>query len=181
MVKTNTLYKIILNIGAFSLLAIAIYFGIILPTVHYIDKINKDTYNLRIYLEKRYEGIARLRLTMRNFDEIKNSVNSFGDYIFKTDNEDELKLITALEEIAGKNNIKQKIKYASPNGESGKLLNFSLESSGSYANVARYISDLERMKFFLHIEQLQMTPAFGPNGDITPVVNLYISASLYTP
>lgn len=179
MTRTNTFYKIITNVSIFGLLALAISFGIILPTVHFIDKINKDTTELRIYLEKRYESVVRLRLTMRNFEEIKNTIGSFADYAFKIDNNDELNLITALEETAVKNNVKQKIRSTSSDETSEKFLSFSLESSGSYADILRYISDLEHIKFFLHIEQLQMTPAFNTNGEPSPLVNLYLNIILY--
>ena len=43
-----------LILGGFCVLAAIILGGIIYPTVNYIHKINADTYQLRLYLEKKY-------------------------------------------------------------------------------------------------------------------------------
>lgn len=175
--KLNTHYKIIILVAVLTFLAVGIVAGIILPTIGYINKLDQETYELMIYLEKRYQSVAKLKMSMRNFDEVKLGVDAFKPFLFTVG--DELKLITTLEDVAVKNKVKQKINSADwgkdPNGQK----NISLTIDGEYQDLLNYMADVEKTNYFLHIEKLQFTPGFNRKGEFTNNAELNLNLSFY--
>jgi len=170
--------KIIAWVGALSLLALIIIFGIFVPTLSYIKKTADESYKLRVFLEQKYEQSLRSRITRKKLGEIKSSAVNFYPFLFKSG--DELKLITFLEILSAKHNIAQTINNSTLDKTGGnRTANISMSLGGSYANILKYLAELEASDYFIYINQMQLSPAFTRSGETTPTTNLNLTIELY--
>lgn len=175
----NTEKKIITAVSFSGLLALAIALAVIWPTANYIKKINDETYNLRSYLEKKYENVIHLRSAVKNITAVKETVASFTGHIFHAG--EELKLITELENIAARNHVTQKIDSSNIDKITDNRISIGLSASGNYRDLLRYLADLEQSPYFLNIEDLIFSPAGERAGDPASAglrlnINLYVSS-----
>lgn len=174
----NLTKKIIIRVGALSLLALVIILGIFIPTLNYIKKTADESYKLRMLLEQRYEQSLRSRITRKKLGEIKNSAVNFYPFLFKSG--DELKLITFLETLSAKHNITQTINNSTLDKVGGnRVASISMNLSGNYKDILRHIAELEASDYFIYINQMRFTPAYTRNGEITPTTNLNLTIELY--
>lgn len=170
--------KVILRVGGLSLLVLIIVLGIFVPTLSYIKKTAKQSYELRLYLEKKYEQSLRSRITRKKLEEIKKSTTNFESFLFKTG--DDLALITFLENLSTKNNVAQSI--SSPNLDkigNNRIVTLSIGLSGDYKNILKYLADLESSNYFIYMTQMQFTPTYARSGEILPDTKLSLTAELY--
>ncbi len=170
--------KIIIRVSIISLLFLGITFGVLVPTLLRIRKTSEESLKLRLFLEDKYQQSLNSRITRKKLTEIKSAVANFNNFIFKT--QDELQLITFLENLAAKNNVVPTITSSNLDkiGDS-HLADISLDLKGNYYNILKYISELESSNYFIKIQQLQLTPNFTKDGDPSPMVNLSITTELY--
>lgn len=144
---------------------------IILPTAKDIKKINDDVLAERIDLEKKYLRGQLLRTTIENFEKIKPQEDKLNE-IYIGQNE-ELKFITALENIANKYNLDQKIQLAE-NTDTGSVIYESLAlnitTSGSYINILQYLKDIERLNFYFNISKISVTTGGKTKTIETPII-----------
>ncbi len=167
------------TVGIFAGIILLIVLGVIIPTARYITRLNNETTDLKDYLERKYENTTHLRSSIKQIEEIKQVVNEYPQYFFK--HGDELSLITALENIATKNKVAQKIENSNLDQKATDLVRVSLSVNGRYENTLKYLSDLEKLNYFINVEKLQLTSAGlkpGENASSTPT-NLYLGFSLY--
>ena len=170
--------RIVLWVGALSLLALMIIFGIVVPTLGYIKKTADESYKLRIFLEQKYERSLRSRITRKKLAEIKNSSTDFYPFLFRSD--DDLKLITFLENLSAKHSIIQTINNSSLSKTgNNRVINITMNLGGNYNDVLKYIAELETSNYFINISQLQFSPAFTRAGEVTPNTNLNLTIELY--
>ena len=170
--------KITIRVSALSLVILIIIFGIFVPTLSYIKKTANESYNLRKFLEEKYEQSLRSHIAGKKLEEVKNSAVNFYPFLFKLGNE--LKLITFLEDLSAKYNITQTITNSTLDQIStSRAVNISMNLSGGYKDTLKYIADLEASDYFINIEQMQLTPTFGRNGEYAPTTNLSITIELY--
>ena len=132
--------------------------AIIWPVTRYINDLNHDTYELRVYMEKRYENAKNIRYSRQKTKEIKEEVQNFPQLSFRAT--DQLALITALENIAGQNKITQQIENLNLDPKT-KLLSLSLSTTGEYINSWHYLADLEKINYFLQIDRLNFSPIYN--------------------
>lgn len=146
--------------AAFGAAVALILLAIIWPTIQAISDLNSDTWQLRQYLEKKYEGVKELRPSQKKIALVKEAVARYPEYLLSAG--DELVLINALEAIANNREVVQKI--ANPNAETSlskttrPSLGLSLTTTGSYKNLLGYLSDVEHLPYFITIEQLSLAP-----------------------
>lgn len=169
--------KTILLVSALALMVILLIFAIFLPTIGYIKKTTEETNKLQTYLEQKYEQSIRNHVTRNKIKEIKESSAEFSYYIFKKG--DELTLITYLENLAAKYNLNQSIANSNIDKIVGRHIDISLNISGDYIKILKYLSDIESSNYFLNIEQLQLKPAYDRSGEPTQSTNLYITLGIY--
>lgn len=177
--RLNLEKQTIITVGIFSGIIFLIVLCVIIPTGTYIKRLNDETTTLKNYLEKKYETTSHLKSTIKKIEEIKLVVNDYPQYLFK--HGDELALITALENIANKNKVTQKIQSSNLDQPSSDLVKVSLAISGDYEKTLNYLADLEKLNYFLNIEKLQLTSAENKQNMNTSTVptNLYLDFSLY--
>jgi Tfp pilus assembly protein PilO len=177
--RLNTEKQTIVVVSIFSGIILLIVLGIIVPTAQYIKHLNDETTTLKNYLEKKYETTANLRSSIKKIEEIKMAVNEYSQYFFKSG--DELSLITALENIAAKNKVTQKIENSNLDQKASGLIKVSLSVNGEYEKTLKYLSDLEKLNYFINVERLQLTSAGTKPGESasSTQTNLYLDFSLY--
>jgi len=163
--------KLIITVGFFATAVIVVTFFIVWPTISQIYRINADTQNLKEYLEKKHESIMGLKNAKIKIGEIKEEVAGFSTYFYQENQQ--LKLITDLENNAGVNNIEQKIN--SYETKEGKAL-LSINLAGNYENILNYLSDLENMDLFINIDALHLSAG---NYKEPEKYNLRLELSLY--
>lgn len=169
--------KTIIRVGALSLLALIIIFGIFVPTLNYVKKTSNESYKLRMFLEQKYEQSLRSRITRKKLGEIKNSAANFYPFLFKSG--DELKLITFLEALSAKHNITQTINNSTLDKTGSRMASISMGLSGSYNDILKHIAELEASDYFIYINQMQFTPAYARNAETVPTANLNLTIELY--
>lgn len=177
MMRLNFEKKVIIHVLFFVAVIIIIAGAIIWPTVNYIHTLNRETYDLRIYLEKRYESTKNIRYSRQKAEEIKNEVNDFSSMIFTAANQ--LNLITTLENIAARHDITQKIDNLNLDQAAHQLI-LSLNIEGEYLDSLRYLTDLEKINYFLQVEKLAWTPVFDRNEQNSSTkIKMYLGLKLY--
>jgi Tfp pilus assembly protein PilO len=169
----------IVTVGIFSGIILLIVLGIIIPTARYITRLNNETATLKEYLERKYEATTHLRSSIKQIEEIKLAVNEYPKYFFKPG--DELALITALENIANKNKVTQRIENSNLDQKASESIKVSLSVNGKYEKTLNYLSDLEKLNYFINIEKIQLTSAGLKPGESasSTLANLYLDFSLY--
>jgi len=150
--------KLIVVVVVFCAIIILIGVAIIWPVTIYINNLNRDTYELRVYMEKRYENARNIRYTKQKTAEIKDEVQNFPQLSFKAS--DQLALITTLENVASQNKISQQIENLNLDPKT-KFLTLSLSTTGEYNNSWRYLADLEKINYFLQIDKLSFSPIYN--------------------
>jgi|GEM_PF-1357992 len=177
--RLNIEKQTMLTVGIFSGIIIVIVLCVILPTARYIKLLNNETAQLKEYLEKKYENTTNLRSSIKKIEEIKSVVEGYPQYFFKQG--DELKLITTLENIALKNKVTQKIESSNLDQPNHNPVKMTVAINGDYERVLRYMTDLEKLNYFINTERIQLGAAGlkpGENASSTPT-NLYLDLSLY--
>jgi Tfp pilus assembly protein PilO len=175
--KLNHEKKIITLLALISVITLVIILGIIWPTINYIKKLEEDTTSLRNYLEKKYEHTKSIRTSKQQIEEISSAVNQYSNYMFFQG--DELKLITILENIAVANKITQKIDNSNLDKLSGDTINISLTLNGDYFNILKYLSTLEKEKYYFNINHLQLSSAVSPQNNNPDATIMNLDIKLY--
>ena len=176
--KLNPGHKIILTVSLLCLLVIFIIGAIIYPVVASIQKTTKQTYDLRLYMEKRYQNSLRSRLTKKKIETMKEDTKNYDLYLFRK--ADSLALIQNLEQTADDSNVNQTITGSNLDSiAAGKKLNINLTVSGIYSDVIRYINALEISQYFLNIKSVRLIPSHDSHGNINDFVTGYLNIELY--
>ncbi len=166
--------KIILYLAGVVIFTGLIFYFIILPTIKDIQKINSDVLAERIDLEKKYQRGQLLKKTIQNFETIKPEEEKL-DKIYVIEGE-ELKFITALENIANKYNIAQDIGLAEKSSALAagySTLGLKITANGSFTDLLRYLKDIEKMPTYLNISNISLA-----TGDKNQANGLKITANL---
>lgn len=175
--RLNTEKKTLLILTIFGLVTFGITAGIIYPTVYQIKTLNKETEDLRQYLEKKFESTQSLRTSKQKIDEMRLASSEYENYLFYRGNE--LKLITELEALATNNNLTQKINSSDLDKPVGNAIHFSLTLSGDYKNSLNYLNALEKSNYFFIIKNIQITSAFSPQNSNPNAITMNLDILLY--
>jgi len=176
MVSLSREQKIITVVSVLFVLTIAIGVGIIYPTVSYIMKINQNTLDLRLYLERRYENVRKMHNSLQQVNEIREKVANYDQYLFHPG--DELALITALENLSARHQVEQKIDSTNLDQANKKQVNIGLTVTGGYNDLLDYLSDLESFNYFLNVTQLHWSALFADGSEATKY-QIRLQLSLY--
>ena len=173
----NPTKKSIILVILLSTATLLITLGVFLPAVSYIKKTARESYELRKFLEQKYEQSLRAHVSRKRLIEIKAAIADFYPFLFKSG--DELKLITYLENLALKHNLAQSIAGSNLDKISNNVINISLNLNGGYNDILKYLNELETSDYFMNMEQLQISPVFPRGGDTPSGASLDLNLSLY--
>jgi Tfp pilus assembly protein PilO len=147
---TVTLTVLILN-------AAVIYF-FILPTINKIKSLRNEILNIEIDSANKItqeKNISDLNNKIKKIQPQLNEINS----IFINQNR-EIEFINALEDLASKNNIDQKLNIDFNNPTKGGTFNsvpVGINANGNFNNVIGYLSALEAMSYYINIDSVTFT------------------------
>lgn len=163
--KKITFYILLVAIGIGGLI-----YMIILPTAKDIKKINSEVLAERIDLEKKYLRSQLLKTTIENFEKIKPQENKL-DNIYIGQNE-ELRFITALENIANLYDLEQDIQLG--NGTQGataayESLTLEITIEGDYISLLQYLKDIEKLAFYFNIFKIEVSTEGKQKTNSSPI------------
>lgn len=177
--KLTPKLKLIIFLAVFVLGDLLVLTFVVYRSVKEIYNLNKFINDERAKLEEKYQKRKSARLTVENFNKIKEELPSLETTVIHAG--DELSLVTALEEAASKNNISQKINL-SPREEKKKFgdrINITLNVDGTFQNFLRYLNDIEKMEILLIVDNLSVTQASKEDGRQSGNVRALIQGHLY--
>lgn len=179
MIRLNFEIKTKLLVAGLALVTTLIVAGAIWPTARDIYGINRDTIDLKTYLEKKYKSTLDLRQSAQQIGEIEKQAAIFSRALYRRG--DELRLITFLEDTAARHNLTQKIEAPDLGQTVSQTIQLSLALEGQYQDILRYLSDLESSDYFLNTTRLRVNETGGRPADnqIKSPVSLQIDLQLY--
>ena len=139
--------KILFTIVGFIILGFFIGGVIIYPTYSYIKQLDRDTYNLRLTLERKNEQATTYRFAIRQIEKLKDNMPSFAEHLFYNGNE--LGLITTLETLASSHNVTQRINSSNLDSITNSKISISVSVTGNYNNTISYLNGLEHLPYFI--------------------------------
>ena len=169
--------RILFSIGFFVVLVGLIVGLVIVPTVQQIRQIDRDTYKLRLTLERKNEQVTSYRLAVKQIERLKKEMPPFNDYLFMSG--EELKLITTLESLASKHNLTQKIVNSSLDNITNQRVQMSLSLNGQYIHSLAYLDELEHLPYFINVSHVGITPYTDRNNTSTNNVIMNVDFNLY--
>lgn len=171
--------KIVAYILMVAIIIGGVIYGIILPTLQDIQKINDGVLAERIDLEKKYLRGQLLKTTIENFKKIKPQEDKL-DQIYIGQNE-ELRFITALEDIANRNGLEQDIKLAGEiKSDTANYEPLALEiiTEGGYIGILQYLKDIERLTFYFNISNITVNTT-GKQKIFSSPITLTIKGQIF--
>lgn len=143
--------------------AAAIYF-FILPTIDKIKSLRNEILNIEIDSANKItqeKNSSDLNNKIRKIQPQLDKINS----IFINQNR-EIEFINALEDLAGKYNVSQKlnIDFNSPvKGETFSIVPVAIDANGSFNYIISYLSALEAMSYYINVDSVSF--AASANGE----------------
>lgn len=176
--RVNFQTKILALCGAFAALVTVIIVAVVAPTVLEIKALRRDTRDLRIYLEKKSQRSSRVHLSLQKIKKMRGDSQALTESVFHAGGE--LKLITALEALAAEAGVEQKVESSNLDAISNQRLDLTLATAGSWRAQLHYLAALERLKYWLTVRQLEITPEFDrEKPDRVRLVRARLTLSLY--
>lgn len=169
--------KIIISIASFFTLSVVIIFAVIVPTIKYIKELDRETYNLRVTLERKNERVLSLRRASEQIEKIKKEAPPFSDYLFLPGQE--LKLITTLEALAARDGVVQKITNSNIDNITNQKIKLSINLVGTFEKTINYLNDLEKLPYFINVNKITMSPQTDRLNPQSEQVSMNLDLSLY--
>jgi len=171
--------KIVTNVTwLLILVVIALYFGVYY-SVKNIGILKNQIIESKIETEKKLSREQNMGNLVGKIKKIENDMQLLDESFVK--NKGELEFITVLENIADYNRIKQSINLMPP--VQTDLLNESIvniSARGTYPDIMNYLRDLESVKYYLVISNLNLTKQNDAQNQIPEqLVNLTLNAKIY--
>lgn len=183
MARLTLKQRILLMLGLIIAVLLAILGGIVYPVAKKIYHLQKEINKIEAELEKRYENSQKLQRTVRELDTVKKEVGNLSRTIIKAG--DELGLITELEQLAEASRISQNLSVALkeiPKEERQAgfthyyFLTFS--NTGEFANLVSYLSELEKMPFYLITDNIRWEKSKADKSGKT-TISLNFNSTVY--
>ncbi|MBI2443673.1 MAG: hypothetical protein HYV42_00305 [Candidatus Magasanikbacteria bacterium] len=170
--------KLLLIIAAFGLGSAAIISAVIIPTIRQIRQINRQTYELRLLLERQFNRTSQLRMSADQIRTVQEGTAAFARYRFQRG--EALSLITGLEALSARHRLDHTIERSNLDQPDAPRLTFVLTTVGTLPDTLRYLSDLETYPKFLTIETLDWSARPSPGNSLAPpLVNMRLALALY--
>ena len=184
-------YSLKKKLIAISVIFIAAIFGIIyliiIPTINGINQIKTKVEKQLTEAEKKYIKGQSLKELKENLEKINPELKMLNkSFVIKGQ---ELSFITALEELACKNNVQQKINISAfknlDDSKTFQKIPLNLSAQGNFSNLMNYLIDLESLSYYVNINTLELplssAKSFAANRgmDQPSGINIAISADTY--
>lgn len=159
--KMDKLSKKISNLIAGFLLIIAILFFLILPNISEMERISNDITNKKLILEKKSFANQNIKNKLEKINKIKKSPKFYSSFIIAGQ---ELNFIEKIEKIAKKCSVKQNLKIINQSDTNKKSLSLSINLEGDYISLIKYLTFLEKEKYYINIESIILSSNKKING-----------------
>lgn len=177
--KITPKLRLIIFLSIFVLGDLLILSFVVYRSVKEIYNLNKFINDERARLEEKYQKRKTARLTVENFNKIREELPGLETTIIHAG--DELSLVTALEEAASKNNISQKINLSPREDKKtfGDRINITLNVDGQFQDFIHYLNDIERMKILLIIDNLSLSQALRESDRQAGKIRALLQGHIY--
>lgn len=170
--KRTTVFIITLTLFSAVVLLFVIW-----PTINHIKELRQQTSDLRLVLEKKYERSYRLHASLSSIRELSTETKMYSSYILKRN--DELRLITLLEELASREHVTQIVQNSNLDASDNQFLEFSLSITGSYTQTLKYLASLEKsFPYFVILKQVQLTQSADRSHPLDPSNKVTLSTNV---
>lgn len=170
-------YSFLLTAASLAILA----YGLAFPTIRQIKELRANIISQKLDLEKKLSQDRNMSQLSEKLKKIEPQLDLL-DSVFLSQNQD-LEFITALEGLASRFQLSQQLalgmdKTVTNNGY--YIVPATIDVSGSLGNVIDYLKALEKMKFYVNIEALDLSSATPGQSDASSAkYSLKISALTY--
>lgn len=163
-----------------------IVFFIILPAVSDIKAFNDRIQLERVSVENKYASRRNIKNIIADLKYVVDGLVPLEkEMIVQKDGE--VEFVGGLEAIANKNHLAQKIGITpaeqNPNEKIAAKQNISITLSGDYLDTLRYLSDLEKSKFYIIVANVNVSSAgeniAGQNVNSAGTVKTYLEGYVY--
>lgn len=172
--KLTLQQRIFVFIGIIAITILIITGLIVWPSIKIIYGLKQDITKIENDMEQRYLNSLKLKRTMRELEEIKSQVAKYQQATIKKG--EELKVITALENLANAYQIEQNLNAAL--GEKEKFYKFSLLNNGTFSNHVKYLQALETLPYYMIIKDVKFEKRQSQIGT-TPTITLIFNGLVY--
>lgn len=142
------------GIGVMIVLIIGL---IIVPSVKRIIELKKNISDTHVLMEGQYQKVKQLRRSLRELKNVQTEVKEYAQSNLSPGQE--LSVITSLEALATKHNIKQTLHVALSDNPAGPVslpfYTFSFLNQGSWQHQLAYLKAMEELPYYLIIDSLQ--------------------------
>jgi Tfp pilus assembly protein PilO len=155
--KLDTKQKIALNILATLIIVLIIIYFVYIPTIENIKEQRLNILNQRMEVEKMYNDSKTLKILKEKLEKIEPQLQLL-DNVFINQNR-ELEFITALESVANKNNVAQKITLNPEIIEADKpykITPIEFKLTGAFRNLLNYLIDIETLTYYINVSALNI-------------------------
>ena len=152
----NLIQKNIIIVTILAIVCICIYLFVISPTIKDIKVFDDRIQIERVSLENKYDSRRNIKNIIADLKYVSDKLTPLFDKMI-IQNGGEVKFISGLEKIAKANNLVQKIQISSASATEEKLAqkrDIQISLSGDYANVLRYLEDLEKSEYYVIINNM---------------------------
>lgn len=161
-------------------LGIAILFLIVDATIIYpqyreIEKINWEIFTIRTALEKKYETTKQMHKSQINLTTAKKISLDLQSLFIKKG--EEIKIVTALENLAEQFSLKQNLSVRSTaNRVNENLSEVDLEITvtGDFQNLMQYLETLEKNDYLFALANVSLNSGNGPTLLLSLKAKIYV-------
>jgi Tfp pilus assembly protein PilO len=177
--KLNTTQNIFIVLAIFFISILLIIYLLIFPSINNIK-------NLRISIVNQKIDEATRISKEKNMDRLNEKLKKIEPELEQVKNiflvrDRELEFITALEGIADKDNISQKINLntdTATNLQQIKKIPITITITGTFQNFIKYLNDLENLRYYININTVNLASTQNMSSG-AETVTAQISALTY--
>ena len=156
--KISTRKRLINLTTVFLSLVVGMLVFILLPTINAITNLQREILTKKIELEETLVKEQNMSKLNEKIKKIEPKLAEFNS-IYIHENE-ELEFITALEELALANNVKQTLglltESAASEGEHKKIP-LNIAAVGNFFNITNYLAELESLDYYISVEGFDLS------------------------
>lgn len=152
----NVHSRTLIATGATLLAGLTLLFFVAWPSYQQIRQLNDEIYQERVGLEKLYQKGQILKQTVQEYEKVKPEVTKLSSVYLQPN--DELNLITKLEDAAQMSNVKQHLTLGVQDPKKTKnTLPIQLQISGQLKDFVGYLQKIEGLDYYLNIDSLRLS------------------------
>lgn len=181
--RLNSKQKAINTSVVVIVISVLIFYFIIIPTIKNIKLLSPGIIEEKENIVKKDLKEKNIIALTEELSKIEPEINNY-DKIYINDN-NQLEFITAVEEIANKYNIEQKINITPPeNLQKGKfaIVPILIDASGELNNIFNYLKEIESLDFQINVENFDLSSQATKPTKTVPQndsINIKLNANTY--